>query len=132
MTTKTLSINISNNIYPVSYSWDSDCDLFMMYSQKTGTLNSNSTIITDVTYNENLCLDCNFTFSINNGIDCFGSESKQLNLSCGNLIMSNNCSCPANVILDGGNSCSSLTGNPCILQDIPFGIHNLEIEAKRI
>jgi len=62
--TKTLSTTLSNGVYPATYTWSSDCDSNLTYSNKTGTVNSNGTLTTTISYNDTTCLQCNFYISV--------------------------------------------------------------------
>lgn len=132
MITKTLSTTISGGVYPATFTWSSDCDGFITYSNKTGIINTDGILTTDITYDENDCLQCIFYIEINNGLSCFGiQDTKGIKaLTCGDLNMFTSDNTASVNIVELGLNCSSSSGSSCTIPNIPFGTYTIEVNVS--
>ena len=127
--TKTLSTTLSNGVYPATYTWSSDCDSNLTYSNKTGTVNSDGLLSTDISFDDSICLQCSFYINVDNGLGCYANQDNKgiKPLTCGDLSMFASDNIATVTIVELGINCNSSAGSSCTIPNIPFGTYTLNI-----
>ncbi len=130
--TKTLSTSLSGGVYPATYIWSSDCDSSLTYSNKTGTVNNDGLLTTTISYDDIVCLQCNFYISINNNLGCYGNQDNKgvRAMSCGSFIFYAN-SFNYTVVFDG-ITYNVVADDTLTINNVFFGNHTLDISSPNL
>jgi hypothetical protein len=128
---KTLSSTVAGAIYPATYLWTTTCGKGsgLNFSDITGTINNDTVQSTTISYDDQGCLECDFSLKVtsNNDPTCTETTTTHLLLTCGTITFINNSSNLCSITLLSTSTACSVINGVCTVPNTLFGNYIAEI-----
>lgn len=127
--TKTLTalVSDSGSNYPYNYAWSSTCNNNITYGTPTGVVTANGNIVTTISYDSTVCLECIFSLNFNNTSCSKVEDDKFTNyLTCGTVYFYPSANSSIASIVETSFSCHPANGVACTTQ-VLFGTYHITV-----